>query len=170
MIGDDFVELMTVGGVSFLVLLACDHDASGSVGCVLYGLVTMVDVGTLLIALCSLWRTIETLEKEKQSQKLRVLLRLRNVLVGMAGVWMGFNLLWEQRHADSLDWWASRWFYKDGAPILFNTIVLASTMVSSGGGLRSRCFVFRARTLSFMRLINSWKWRRVIQNGLFVDD
>ena len=169
MIGDDFTELMTVGGVLFFVSLVCDFDTSDNVRRVLYGLATTVDVGTLVIALQSLRRTIEVMEKEKQSQKLKVLVQLRNVLVLVAGAWMGFNLLWKQRHADSLGWWMQDWFYKDGASILCNSVVLARAMVGERGVLRGRCFWFRANVHSFMRPISSWKWKRELWIGVFVD-
>ena len=63
MVGDDFGELIIVGVVSLLASLAGDFHASGRVRFLLRGVASIVDVGTLLIALLSLRRTMETLEK-----------------------------------------------------------------------------------------------------------
>lgn len=131
MVGDDFGELIIVGVVSLLASLAGDFHASGRVRFLLRGVVSIVDVGTLLIALLSLRRTMETLEEEKQSQKQRVMVRLRNVLVGVAGAWMGYCLLWKQNHTNPLNWWMQRWVYEDGVPLLFSTIVLAYVLVGN---------------------------------------
>ena len=97
---------------------------------------SLVDSVFYFWILQSLLDTINSLEDQKQTSKLNVFLKLRNIIVAVVVLSTIYNIGFSYMVATKLieSQWKYQWFFNDGIWSLFYCLIIVVIMVSEGMG------------------------------------